>query len=144
MGSNNTRATSVRLPNEIAEHYSNRLRGIVESVYELEQEGKITVSEDQVEIPNAYKTSVPQFEECYTILRQIKSMTDFWGITLDGFLADVLILANEGKIVCQNGFLQIPTCPFDYKELENACSEKGVDIQEAVHKAAKMVWSSRI
>ena len=143
MGSNNTKTTSIRLPNEIAEHYSNRLRGIVESVYELEMGGKLSVG-GQVEIPNAYNVSVPKYEECYSILRDIKQMTDFWGITLDGFLADVLILANEGKIQCQNGFLNIPSCPFDYKELENACSEKGVDIQEAVHKAAKMVWASRM
>ena len=143
MGSSTTKTTAIRLPIEIAEHYSNRLRGIVESVYELEKDGSLIVN-DEVEVPNSYKASVPQFEECYMNLRQIKQMTDFWGISLDGFLADVMILAQEGKIQCQNGFLQIPSCPFDYKELENACSEKGVDMQEVVHKAARMVWNSRM
>lgn len=142
MSSVSTKVTAVRLPNEITEKYGDRMRKLIESIYELEEKGSLVVTEDGIELPNSFNHDLPKYEECYEILKEIKSMTDFWETTLEGFLADVLILVQEGDIQRKNGFLYVKKPPFDYTKLEEACNEKGVDMQTVINKATKMLWNN--
>jgi len=76
------------------------------------------------------------WEESKDIISDIEQMVKLSG----GSMADFLSMLDEKLMMGEVTVTGL--CPFDYKGFMDACYEKGVDPQEAINRAAQMVWRS--
>lgn len=139
MGTTNSRVKGIRLPNDVADWLEGKdSRLILESCCELIRAGKLKLDDSGVHTVN----------EKSDVMDDIEQMVRVSGGTLDDFLQDLDMKIGWGELELQDGVIRVEEkeavdMSKEMKDLQDACNEKGVDINEAIRKTAQSVWGIR-
>ena len=128
----NSTVKSVRLDNDVLAELEKRLNGksynawLNEKI--AEELGKPNKTIETVQV-NDINTSSDAFQD-------LKSMTDYFGITMDSLMEMFDVALNEGSVVLNDGKLE-SVMPVWAEKLSDACHELGYDVEKIVDSAVK-------
>lgn len=133
MSSNRTSTRTVRITNESQEFFREKpLNRYIEWLYEMISEGKIEEKDGNLSV---HTSNVEMSEEVYA---EIKSMADYFQMSLDEFFLEVCNSMNEGLVVYEGGKFKGEE-EFDFADLREACYMKGVTLSQAFERLTKMI-----
>lgn len=137
MASSKTRTRTVRISNESADYFEKLpLNKVIEGVYTLISEKKATFDGESLKISE--KTGLTPNKD----LEEIDSMAKFFGMDGGDLLKGVCAGLMDGNLTVENGkVVGIPQ--IDLTNLEEACHERGIGMQEAIDKTVKNLRSGK-
>ena len=141
MASTKTKVKPIRISNESAEYFEGKpLNRMVESLYEHLKGGKITFDGESLKAESVYTEKNEKKSEASpnNDLKEIESMANFFGISLDEFLKMVCEGLTEGVLTIEKGKI-VGTPDLDLENFKEACHETGADPQKVLDKATQGV-----
>lgn len=146
MASSTTKTKTIRIANDTADFFEGKaLNRLVECVHHLIESGEMSFDGEEVKLSS--QTSV-HTEERETKSEDIgvdtasdafvdlKSMTDYFGITMDSLLEMFDAALNDGTLVLDDGRL-VCVLPDWAERLSDACHEIGYDVDKIADSAIK-------
>lgn len=137
MASSKTRTRTVRISNESADYFEKLpLNKVIEGVYTLISEKKATFDGENLKISE--KSGLTPNKD----LEEIESMAKFFGMDGGELLKGVCEGLMDGNLTVENGkVVGVPKINLD--NLEEACHERGIGMQEAIDKTVKSLRSGK-
>ncbi len=131
----NSTVKAVRIDNDKLAELEQRLNGKTINSWLNEQitefiEGKpVKISEKSEASPN-------------NDLKEVESMANFFGLTLDKMLSKICEGLTDGTLTIENGKV-VGVPEIDLENLKEACHDRGIGMQEAIDKTVKNLRSGK-
>lgn len=143
MASTKTRVKPIRISNESAEYFERKpLNRMVESLSELLKSGKITFDGENLKAEGVYTEKNSEKTGLTPEIKEIESMANFFGLTLNEMLKKIYEGLNDGTLTIENGRI-VGVPEVNLEKLEEACHERGIGMQEAIDKTVKNLRSGK-
>lgn len=126
----NSTVKSVRLDNDVLAELEKRLNG---KSYNAWLNEKIA---EELGKPNKTIETVRAINTSSDAFQDLKSMTDYFGITMDSLMEMFDVALNEGSVVLNDGKLE-SVMPVWAEKLSDACHELGYDVEKITESAIK-------
>lgn len=146
MASSKTVAKGIRISNESAEYFSGKpLNRMVESLMELLESGKVRFDGESLTVDGVHDEIVKPAESVHSAnnydlptLKDLKSMANCFGITIDDLLGMIDEGLNEGTILIEGGRV-ISSMPHWVERFEEVCRDKCLDSEKVGESAVKAI-----
>lgn len=131
----NTTVKAVRIDNDKLAELEQRLAGrsinswLNEKITEFIEGKPVKISEKSEASPN-------------NDLKEVESMANFFGLTLDKMLSKICEGLTDGTLTIENGKV-VGVPEIDLENLKEACHDRGIGMQEAIDKTVKNLRSGK-
>lgn len=141
MASSTTKTKTIRIANDTADFFEGKaLNRLVECVHHLIESGKMTFDGEELKFSSQASVHIcdkeNEVDTTSDAFVDLKSMTDYFGITMDSLMEMFDVALNEGSVVLNDGKL-VCVIPGWAEKLSDACHELGYDVEKIVDSAVK-------